>query len=197
MRLIWLPADSSSTRGGEISLSREAAPDCWEAPHPRPRPTRTPTLPVPLPPTWGFLFPGLRPSIGSLHLRYPLLLWGSRKAKGHVQAHTTSSQHSWWTGNGVEKKKRSSPTGSPPHTHILAMEGADTPNCRPPERSGSKTMVHISASPFTFVFWTRVQWLSLPWAKAMVRQALIHSLFPPLCPRPSLLFLNFYLFIYL
>lgn len=56
--------------------------------------------------------------------------------------------HSWWTGNGVGKKKIQ-PNRKPP-THILAMERADTSNCRPPERSGSKTIVHVSASSYHF-----------------------------------------------
>ena len=125
----------------------------------------------------------------------PSPLVGVTEGEGALPGAHNILSHSWWTGNGVEKKKKIQSNRKPPHTHILAMEGADTPNCRPPERSGSKTMVHISASPFTLVFWTRVRWLSLPWAKAMVKQALIKSLFPPPCPRPSLLFLNFYLFI--
>lgn len=163
MRLIWLLAGSSSTPGGEISLSRKAAPDCWEAPPPPSLPHqhagssclssshvglsvpraaaqhREPASQVPSPP------------VGVME--------GERARPG---AHNILS-HSWWTGNGVEKK-RSSPTGSPA-THILAVVRAETPNRRPPERSGGETIVHISASPFTFVFWMRVQWLSLPWQK--------------------------------
>lgn len=90
-------------------------------PHPLSLPTRTPTLPVPLPPTWGLLFPGLRPSIGSLHLRYPLLLWGSREGEGaRPGAHNILSTFmvDWEMG-----WKASSPTGSPPtHTFWLWRE---------------------------------------------------------------------------
>lgn len=193
--LIWLPVDSSSTRGGEIGLSREAAPDCWEAPHPPPPPHQDAHSSCPSPSHMGLSVPRAAAQHREPASQYPPLVGVTEGEGARPGAHNILSTFMVDWEMGGKKKKDPVQQEAPPHTHF-AMEGADTPNCRPPERSGSKTMVHISASPY-FVFWTRVQWLSLPWAKAMVRQALIHSLFPPLCPRPSLLFLNFYLFIYL
>lgn len=112
----WL----SSTRGGEISLSREAAPDCWEAPPPRPAPPGRPLFTVPLPPTWGFLFPAAAQHIGSLHLRYPLLLWGHGRRRGTSGAHNILSTFMVdWEWGGKKKKIQSN---RKPPTHILAME---------------------------------------------------------------------------